>query len=102
MSNARPTRDEKASPSSRNRESRGARTGALYQVTFCTSCGEAIPAKAHTCYRCGAKQERAEDPIRVVFCESCGKDYPAKAMACFHCGHLNPQHPMIKNGRTAR
>ena len=102
MSNARKGRDEKTSPSSQERESSGTRTGTLHRVTFCSGCGEAIPAKAQVCYHCGAKQERAEDAIQVVFCESCGKDYPARAMACFHCGHLNPQHPMIKNGRTAR
>jgi ribosomal protein L40E len=67
----------------------------LHQVTFCGECGEAIPAKALACFRCGRKSGTAEKTIRVVFCERCGEDYPAKALCCFHCGHQNPRHPLV-------
>jgi ribosomal protein L40E len=65
----------------------------LHQITFCTGCGETIPARALSCFRCGAKQAKGERTLQVVFCEKCGQDYPAKGMACFHCGHSNPRHP---------
>lgn len=68
----------------------------LHQVTFCNSCGETIPARALTCFQCGAKQRNGEPALQVVFCDKCGKDYPAKAMACFHCGQINARHPYLK------
>ncbi|MGH7162074.1 MAG: double zinc ribbon domain-containing protein [Planctomycetota bacterium] len=73
----------------------------LHQVTFCQECGEAIPAKALACFRCGARQKGGEKVLRVVFCETCGLDYPAKALACFHCGHLNPHHPLVADHGAA-
>ncbi|MHC4956736.1 MAG: double zinc ribbon domain-containing protein [Planctomycetota bacterium] len=75
-------------------------SGKLHQITFCEECHEGIPAKAVTCYHCGAKQARAEDAVQVVFCDRCGKDYPFKAMACFHCGHQNLRHPYVKGTIT--
>ncbi|MEM8883777.1 MAG: zinc ribbon domain-containing protein [Planctomycetota bacterium] len=63
----------------------------IHEITFCTECSGAIPAKAMTCLHCGAKQNRGEKIVRIVFCEQCGGDYPAQAHACFHCGHVNPR-----------
>jgi len=86
-------RNDKAS-----RKQRGQRhesSGKIHPITFCGDCGEAIPAKAHTCYHGGGKQEHAEEPMQVVFCEKCGQDYPARAMACFHCGQINARHPYL-------
>ena len=74
--------------------------GKLHQITFCSDCHEAIPAKAVTCYHCGAKQAHAEDAVQVVFCDRCGKDYPAKALACFHCGQQNARHPYVRGTIT--
>ena len=87
------SRNEQASR--RSRAKPDASSGKIHQITFCGDCGEAIPAKAHTCYHCGSKQEHAEEPMQIVFCDRCGKDYPAQAMACFHCGHINPRHPYL-------
>lgn len=64
-------------------------------MTFCVSCGEAIPFRAMACFKCGTKQPRGEKTIRVVFCSTCGQDYPARALACFHCGHPNPNRPLV-------
>lgn len=97
-----PSRKAKTqAPSTRTRSRKGISSARLHPVTFCTSCGDAIPLKAITCFHCGAKQANPEQAIQVVFCEKCGKDYPARAMACFHCGHLNPHHPVVK-GRITR
>ena len=68
----------------------------MHQITFCTSCTEAIPAHAAVCFRCGAGQPNGEKALQVVFCKRCQKDYPARAMACHHCGHLNPRHPYLR------
>ena len=79
--------------SASSKRSRYTSSPKLHQVTFCTDCGETIPARALSCFRCGAKQPHGEQALQVVFCEKCGEDYPAKGMACFHCGHINPRHP---------
>jgi len=71
-------------------------TPRMHQITFCTTCREAIPAQALACFHCGAKQPAAEGALQVIFCEKCGHDYPARAMSCYHCGHINPRHPLLK------
>ena len=76
----------------RRRESSAPR---MHQITFCTSCEEAIPVNAHSCFRCGTRQPGADGSVQVLFCEKCGSDFPAKAMACYHCGHLNAKHPYL-------
>ncbi len=80
---------------SRKQRIRHTSSGKIRQITFCGSCSQAIPAKAHTCYHCGSKQAHAEAPMQIVFCDKCGQDYPARAMACFHCGRINPRHPYL-------
>ena len=72
----------------------------LVPITFCTDCGETIPAQALACLHCGARQNRGEKTIQVVFCEKCGEDHPARAHACFHCGHVNPKSPYL-NGHIS-
>jgi predicted amidophosphoribosyltransferase len=73
----------------------------LHEITFCKECAEPIPARALTCFHCGAGQKPSGKTVRVIFCERCGKDYPVKAMRCIHCGHRNPRDPLIK-GRISR
>jgi len=87
---------QKKSASPRVRRAKPSSSEKLHQITFCSDCGETIPAKAIRCFRCNAKQVNSDKAVQVVFCEQCGKDYPAKANACFHCGQLNPRSPYLK------
>jgi len=80
----------------RNARRRKANEPRMHQITFCVECREAIPAAAHSCFRCGVKQPAAEGSFQVVFCQKCDSDYPARAMACHHCGHINPRHPYLR------
>ncbi|MFQ5844501.1 MAG: zinc ribbon domain-containing protein [Planctomycetota bacterium] len=72
----------------------------LHQVTYCVECEEVIPARAVTCFRCGARQPPHDERLQVVFCARCGRDYPAKAMTCMHCGLQNQRHPLLQPSRA--